>query len=47
VQIYARRQNVPALISEIEEFLRLHPDAQQAPTLRNVLNQARAFRPKP
>jgi tetratricopeptide (TPR) repeat protein len=45
INIYARRENLPALIAEMEEFLRLHPDARLAPEIRKSLEKARALRP--
>jgi tetratricopeptide (TPR) repeat protein len=47
VQIYARRQNLPALAEEMKEFLRLHPDAKQAPEIRKSLEKVRALQAQP
>ena len=41
-EIYANRGQTEAVISEIEEFLRLHPDAENAPELRRALESLRA-----
>jgi tetratricopeptide (TPR) repeat protein len=43
IQIYARRQNLPAMISEMTEYLRLHPDSDQAPAIRNALEKLHAL----
>jgi tetratricopeptide (TPR) repeat protein len=42
VEIYARRNQLPAAIREIEEFLKLHPDSETAGQMRKVLEVARA-----
>jgi Tfp pilus assembly protein PilF len=48
VEIYARKNQLPAAIAEIEEFLKLHPDSELAPKMRKVLEDARArLSPKP
>jgi tetratricopeptide (TPR) repeat protein len=46
-QIYARLQNLPALADEMKEFLRLHPDAKQAPEIRKSLEKVRALQAQP
>ncbi len=40
-EIYMRGQNRPAAILELEEFLRLHPDAARAPALRTLIDELR------
>lgn len=40
--IYYRRRNFKAVISELEEFLTLHPDAPSAPQVRKMLDKTRA-----
>jgi predicted Zn-dependent protease len=42
VEIYARRNQLPAAIAEIEEFLKLHPDSEMAPRMQKALADARA-----
>jgi tetratricopeptide (TPR) repeat protein len=41
LQIYARRNQVPEAILEMEEFLKLHPDSNRAPRVRELLQKAR------
>ncbi len=41
-EIYANRGQISAAISEIEELLKLHPDAENASTLRKTLESLRA-----
>jgi Flp pilus assembly protein TadD len=43
-QIYARRNQLPEAISEMEDFLRYHPDSSKAPGIRELLQKARAMR---
>jgi predicted Zn-dependent protease len=45
VEIYARRNQLPAAISEIEGFLKLHPDSEMADQMRKALEKARAGLP--
>ena len=45
-QVYSRKSNPAAAMQQLEEFLRLHPDAPQAPDVRKILEANRA-RPKP
>ncbi len=42
VEIYARRNQLPAAIAEIEEFLRLHPDSSLVPRMQKALKDAQA-----
>jgi tetratricopeptide (TPR) repeat protein len=42
IEIYARRNQISASIAEMEEFLRLHPDSEWAPRIRELLGIARA-----
>lgn len=41
-EIYVNRGQTAAAIAEIEEFLRLHPDAENASQLRRTLESLRA-----
>jgi len=41
-ELYSRKQDVPAVIRELEEFLKLHPDADLAPNVRKGLERIRA-----
>ena len=43
IQIYAKRNQLPEIISEMEEFLKLHPDSARAPRIRELLEKARAM----
>jgi tetratricopeptide (TPR) repeat protein len=43
LQIYAKRNQVPEAISEMEEFLRLHPDSARAPRIRELRQKIRAM----
>lgn len=43
MQIYAKRNQVPEAILEMEEFLKLHPDSSEAPRIRELLQKARAI----
>jgi outer membrane protein assembly factor BamD (BamD/ComL family) len=42
IEIYARKNQLPASIAEMEEFLRLHPDSDWAPKIRELLGVARS-----
>ena len=42
IEIYMRRNQVPAAIAEMEEFLKLHPDSDWAPGIRKALETARS-----
>jgi tetratricopeptide (TPR) repeat protein len=44
LQIYMKRNKVSEAISEMEEFLKLHPDSAGAPRIRELLEKARAVR---
>jgi tetratricopeptide (TPR) repeat protein len=46
-ELYQRRGNYPALVGELEEFLRLHPDSEEAPAVRTSLERVRARLPAP
>ncbi len=41
-EIYARRNQLPAAIAAIEEFLKLHPDSDLVPRMQKALADARA-----
>ncbi len=41
-EIYARRNQLPQAIAEIEEFLKLHPDSPLTPRMQKALADARA-----
>lgn len=41
-QIYERKQNYPAVVAELEEFLKLHPDSGLAPAVAESLQRVRA-----
>jgi tetratricopeptide (TPR) repeat protein len=41
-EIYARKEDYAAFVSELEEFLRYHPDSKLAPGVRQSLEKARA-----
>ncbi|HEV8132757.1 MAG TPA: tetratricopeptide repeat protein [Acidobacteriota bacterium] len=41
-EIYNRRGDSQALLAELEEFLRYHPDSPQAPVVKKTLEQLRA-----
>lgn len=41
IHIYLRRSQLPAAIAEMEEFLKLHPDSEFAPRIREALKTAR------
>ncbi|HYK89625.1 MAG TPA: tetratricopeptide repeat protein [Acidobacteriota bacterium] len=45
VEIYARRNQLPSAIAEIEEFLKLHPDSPLVPRMQKALADARARLP--
>lgn len=40
MEIYAKRNQVPEAILEMEEFLKLHPDSAKAPRVRELLEKA-------
>jgi tetratricopeptide (TPR) repeat protein len=40
-EIYAQKKQIQAAISELEELLRLHPDSDQAPKVKNAINSLR------
>jgi tetratricopeptide (TPR) repeat protein len=42
IEVYARRNQLPAAIAEMEEFLKLHPDSDWVPRIREILGIARA-----
>jgi Tfp pilus assembly protein PilF len=42
IEIYMRRNQLPAAIAEMEEFLKLHPDSDWVPGIRKALETARA-----
>jgi tetratricopeptide (TPR) repeat protein len=42
IEIYARKNQLAASIAEMEEFLKLHPDSDWAPKIREVLGVARS-----
>ncbi len=42
IEIYARMNQLPAAIAEMEEFLKLHPDSDWAPKIRELLSRTRA-----
>jgi Flp pilus assembly protein TadD len=42
VEMYVKRNQIQAAIAETEEFLKLHPDSEYAPRLRQLLDAARA-----
>jgi Tfp pilus assembly protein PilF len=44
-EIYMRRNQVPAAMAEMEEFLKLHPDSDWAPGIRKALETARSRLP--
>ncbi len=41
IEIYARRNQLPAAIAEMEEFLKLHPDSDWTPRIKETLGMAR------
>jgi tetratricopeptide (TPR) repeat protein len=41
-EIYARKEDYAGFVSELEEFLRYHPDSKLAPDVRQSLEKARA-----
>jgi tetratricopeptide (TPR) repeat protein len=42
-EIYARKEDFAAFVSELEEFLHYHPDSKLAPGIRQSLEKARAM----
>ena len=38
-EIYARQQNPSSAVMELEEFLKLHPDSDRAPSLRTLIQK--------
>jgi Tfp pilus assembly protein PilF len=42
IEIYVKRNQLRAAIAETEEFLKLHPDSEYVPRLRQLLEAARA-----
>jgi Flp pilus assembly protein TadD len=43
LQIYAKRNQLPEAILEMEEFLKLHPDSPRAPGIQDLLQKVRAM----
>lgn len=45
-EIYKRRQDVARMTSELEEYLRFHPDSKQSSEIRKILDGLRARQPQ-
>jgi predicted Zn-dependent protease len=40
-ELYSRKRDIPAMIRELEEFIKLHPDSDLAPGVHRALEQTR------